>query len=287
MLHVLAGPSSTYVSDLWSFTDVNGRLPARRCLCLSTACRIGNASLHGMPQLLWLSLNFPEFTANSSCFCWSHGLLSSSGSHCVIAYAHPVRDASVNMHARFLRSLYDVYIVCSSASRMVARADRCFCPHPVSDSFILLAAFMFLRLADLRAPVRNADSTDAASEKSGMSSRIHPVDASNCHTSPTVFGSGMFRSPATRSGSTVIPLRVTLNPQYIVLSTNSSHFLGCMDMLWDETVCKNSSSISSISSSLCGSFRPFVVYSSTSSVCTINPFPNSGRPSRRFTFANM
>ena len=100
MTHVFAGPSSTYVSALWSLMDVNGRLPASRCRWRSTACRIGNASLHDIDQPVWLYLNLPELTANSSCRCSAQGLWSSSGWHCVMAYAQPVLDASVNRQAR-------------------------------------------------------------------------------------------------------------------------------------------------------------------------------------------
>ena len=44
------GPSSMYVSDLWSLTDANGMFPISKCLCLSTALRMGYASLHDMFQ---------------------------------------------------------------------------------------------------------------------------------------------------------------------------------------------------------------------------------------------
>ena len=178
-------------------------------------------------------------------------------------------------------------IVCSSALRISLYAASCCCPHPAASSLILLAASMFLRLHDFIALVRKSVSVASASENKGMSSRIHPAAAWNCHTSPTVCGGGMLRSPATRSGSTVIPCRVTCRPQYMVSSTNRSHLAGCIAILCADTVCRNSSSISSISASLAASSCPTVVYSKTSSVCMIRPLPISGRPSRRFTLANM
>ena len=57
------GPSSIYVSDLWSLTDANGTLPMSRRLCRSIARRMGYASLHDMFQPIWLFWNLPEFAA--------------------------------------------------------------------------------------------------------------------------------------------------------------------------------------------------------------------------------
>ena len=142
----LDGSSKTCRSDLWSLTEAKGTSPSSRYRCFSTAIRMGNASLHGMPHPRCAFLNFPEFTASNSCRCSLHGLSSSPTSHCVIAYVQPFVDASEKMHARLRLSRYDVYIVSCSAALMSSQACWFTSVQPACCIEIRCAACIFLRL---------------------------------------------------------------------------------------------------------------------------------------------
>ena len=218
------------------------------------------------------SWNCPEFTASSSCFCSSQGLSSSPSLHCVIAYAHPVSHASVKMHARMRLSLYAVVMVCIMLRLIVSQASWCRCVHPACSRVILRAAAMLRRVFVFRALCTSSDRTADASEKRGMSSRIQPTAALNCHTSPKLRGGDTFISPASLSGSTVMPCLVIFSPQKMVDVSMMPTLPGWQLRWWQHVVCMNSPSISTISSCV-------FAYSRTSSVIMMRPLCRRHLPS--------
>ena len=113
-----------------------------RCRCRSTAYRMGNASLQGIPQCTCASRNLPELTANNSWRCSFHGFSNSLTSHWVMTYAHAVDEASVNRHALLVGSRNAVTMHCSRESLRVCHARSCSSPHSGAVSGTALAAAM-------------------------------------------------------------------------------------------------------------------------------------------------